>query len=398
MKTYFIISILLILIFSTLKSYGQHKKNNISKDGIITGKIIDADINKPIEYTNIVLYKVGDSSMVTGTISDSNGSFEIAELNYGQYYIEANFIGYHKKTVSNIRINPRKKIFNIGILKLKQASDNIDNIDIVADRVHVEYKIDKKIVNVSQDINAVSGSAVDVLENVPSVSVDIDGNVSLRGSSKFTVLIDGRPSVIQGADALEQIPASTIKNIEIITNPSAKYDPDGMAGILNIITKKNMLNGLSGIVNASIGNNNKYKTDMLLSYRTSKFTIFGGFDYNNFNSPGNLISEQEIYSTDTIEHTNIKGDRNRNRYGHKIKFGIDYSIKRKTIISLSGNFGAGSHGGNSYSQITNWTNQMLDRNYFLSDKIVVRGNNYYSVNMNLQHKFEKEGHEILKGC
>ena len=129
----------------------------------------------------------------------------------------------------------------------------------------IEYQIDKKVVNVSQDIMAQGGSAVTALENTPSVQVDIDGNVSLRGSSSFTVLIDGRPSILQGSDALLQIPASNIETIEIITNPSAKYDPDGVAGIINVVLKEKIDKGLSGVVNGSVGRFNTNSFDFLLN-------------------------------------------------------------------------------------------------------------------------------------
>ena len=155
----------------------------------------------------------------------------------------------------------------------------------------MEYRIDKKVINVSQQHTAISGTAVDVLENVPSVTVDIEGNVSLRGSSNFTVLIEGRPTILDANEALEQIPASAIENIEIVTNPSAKYDPDGTSGIINIVMKKNKLVGSSGIVNMNGGMESRRGIDFLYSYRIGDFTANIGGDYRKRSHPGNSIGE-----------------------------------------------------------------------------------------------------------
>ncbi|MCF8297229.1 MAG: carboxypeptidase regulatory-like domain-containing protein, partial [Saprospiraceae bacterium] len=220
-----------ILCFSFLLSYSQGGQGgrqgfdpkNMPKEGVISGIVFDKQINKAVEYANIVLFSVRDSSMVTGTISDADGKFRLSELPFGRFYLSVDFIGYEKTIINDIKINPKEKSIDLGTIKLDQANKQLSGVEIVAEKVYVEYKIDKKVVNVDKDLVSASGTAVEVLENVPSVQVDIDGNVSLRGSSNFKVLIDGRPSVLSGADALEQIPASTIENIEIITNPSAKY-------------------------------------------------------------------------------------------------------------------------------------------------------------------------------
>ena len=181
---------------------------------------------------------------------------------------------FRSTTVADVKIIPNSSSVDMGTIELAVSRQNIGTVDVVAERNRVEYKIDKKVINVTNDINAAGGSAVTVLENTPSVEVDIDGNVSLRGSSSFTVLIDGRPSVLSGSDALRQIPSSAIQNIEIITNPSVKYDPDGMAGIINVVMKKNVLSGVNGIINVNLGTGKKYGTDMMLNYKTKKYNLF----------------------------------------------------------------------------------------------------------------------------
>ncbi|MDP2889445.1 MAG: TonB-dependent receptor [Bacteroidota bacterium] len=219
----------------------------VQKNGKIKGKIIDADSKTPMEYANVAIYRKLDSKLVTGGMANGAGEFEIGELPMGAYYVEANFIGFEKTTVADVKIIPNATTVDMGTIELEVSRQQIGAVEVVAERNRIEYKIDKKVINVTNDINAAGGTAVTVLENTPSVEVDIDGNVSLRGSSSFTVLIDGRPSVLSGSDALRQIPSSAIQNIEIITNPSVKYDPDGMAGIINIVMKKNILSGFNGI-------------------------------------------------------------------------------------------------------------------------------------------------------
>jgi len=254
--------------------------SNLTKNGKIKGKIIDAESKTPMEYANVAIYNKRDSKLVSGGIADGAGVFEISELPFGAYYVEANFIGFEKTTIDNIKIIPNSTTVDMGTIELAASSKEIGTVDVVAERNRIEYKIDKKVINVSQDINAAGGTAVTVLENTPSVEVDIDGNVSLRGSSSFTVLIDGRPSILSGSDALKQIPSSAIENIEIITNPSVKYDPDGMAGIINIVMKKNILAGFNGILNVNAGTGKKYGTDLTLNYKTKKYNLFFGANWN----------------------------------------------------------------------------------------------------------------------
>jgi len=213
-------------------------------EGFISGTITEQGSGIPLEYSTIAIYSASDSSLVGGTVSDREGNFSISKVPLGHYYIEMNYIGYDKAIVGEVLLSPVNRSMDLGVTELAVSLQAIDEVEIVADRKHVDYRLDKKVISVSQDINAAGGTAVDVLENTPSVSVDIEGNVSLRGSGSFTVLIDGKPTVLSGSEALRQIPASTIENIEIITNPSAKYDPDGNAGIINVVMKRSMDNGI----------------------------------------------------------------------------------------------------------------------------------------------------------
>ncbi len=364
------------------------------KPGIVKGIIIDYQTGEPMEYANIAIYNSQDSSLVTGGITNGKGEFEIRGIAFGDYYLEAKFIGFDKSAVAEINIDKENTTFNSGNISLKPSSLEIGSIDVVADKSQVEYKLDKKVVNVSQVVNAAGGTAVDVLENTPSVQVDIEGNVTLRGSGNFTVLIDGRPSVLSGSDALRQIPASALENIEIITNPSAKYEPDGQAGIINLVMKKNSMNGFSGIVNASVGTGDKYRGDFTLNYRTEKLNITAGADWRDETNYGSMISNRESYLGDTTRFLDVQGDRDFNRGGQNGKAGIEYFISDKTTISLSGEGGKSKNNRNGDGWSHEYTIPKSEDIYTVDIEDSKSENDFYSATMNFQHKFNNEGHKL----
>ena len=361
------------------------------RSGRVRGIIIDSNTQQPMEYANIAIYNKRDSSLVTGGITNQNGQFDISGLGFGVYYAEANFIGYEKVSLPEIRIIPANQTVDIGKLPLNASSIEMAGIDVVADRQRIEYQIDKKVINVSQDINATGGTAVDVLENTPSVEVDIDGNVSLRGSSNFTVLIDGRPSVLSGTDALRQLPASVIDNIEIITNPSAKYDPDGMAGIINIVMKKNILAGFNGIVNAMVGTGDKYRTDLTLNYRTKKSNLFFGADWNEDNSTGKFFSERETFRNDTSLFLVADGSREFRRNGFNIRGGADLFLTEMSTLTISGTIGAFGNERTGGSNLQEFTRPAFTNKYMINNNISDRSGNLFNTNINFQQKFNKQG-------
>lgn len=363
-------------------------------DGVLTGRVIDKITGQPMEYANLVLYTLRDSSIVAGTVTDAEGRFRMENLRYGRFYAVVNFIGYEKSYVKDIRINPNSKEVDLGDLYLELASTNLQGVEVVADKAHVEFKIDKKVINVSQDILAQGSSAVAVLENTPSVQVDIEGNVSLRGSSNFNVLIDGRPSVLQGSDALQQIPASTIDRIEIITNPSAKYDPDGVGGIINVVLKKQKQPGTNGVVNASIGSRNKYELDALLNYKTRRVNVFAGVDanYRQFSMQGK--SRNETYFTDTTQFRDSEREGDMTRKGYGVKAGLDYYLTDRSTVTFSGQYGGYGFGRDFTSTNAVYTNPFSADEYTKSVSESEREGNYYNLNLNYIAKFDDMGHQL----
>jgi len=370
---------------------------NLIKNGKIKGKIIDADTKEAMEYANVAVYSQLDSKLVTGGITDANGSFEIDDLANGNYYVVANFIGFVAQTIKDLKINPNSSTLDLGTLALATDRTKVGEVEVVAEQNRVEYKIDKKVINVTNDINAAGGSAVTVLENTPSVEVDIDGNVSLRGSSNFTVLVDGRPSVLSGSDALKQIPSAAIQNIEIITNPSVKYDPDGMAGIINVVMKKNVLAGINGIINVNLGTGKKYGTDLLVNYKKKKYNVLFGANWNDNTDYGKMKSTRETYSGDTINYLISNGRRDQSRGGSQIKGGFDYYFSDKTSANVSaevGTFKFDGIGGGNLHEYQDPANYEL---YSIQNNNSGRNGNYVTSTASFLTKFNDLGTHKLEG-
>jgi outer membrane receptor protein involved in Fe transport len=370
---------------------------NLTKNGKIKGKIIDAETKEAMEYANVAVYLRKDSKLVTGAITNASGNFEIDELPVGEYYVQANFIGFGTTKVDNLKITPNSATIDMGILALAVDRTKVGEVEVVAERNRVEYKIDKKVINVTNDINAAGGSAVTVLENTPSVEVDIDGNVSLRGSSSFTVYIDGRPSVLTGSDALKQIPSAAIQNIEIITNPSVKYDPDGMAGIINVVMKKNVLSGVNGIINLNLGTGEKYGTDLMLNYKTKKYNLFFGGNWNDNTDNGTQKSTRETYANDTTTYLITDGKRNQSHGGKQIKGGFDYYLTDNTSVTVSGELGTYDFSGGGSGNMHKYQLPANLDVYSVQANNSTRNGNYVSSNASFLTKFDESGLHKLEG-
>jgi outer membrane receptor protein involved in Fe transport len=362
------------------------------RSGVVKGKIVEKGSNVALEYANVAIYKSADSSLVSGSIANDLGTFKLTGLDQGEYYVEVKFIGYDKLSLNNISVTKNQMQVDLGEIQLAPSSENIKEVKVVAQNKAIAYEIDKKVIDPSQFPTSANGTAVDVLANSPSVSVDIEGNVSLRGSSNFTVLIDGRPTPFTAADALEQIPASTIRNIEVITNPSAKFDPDGNSGIININTKKSKLMGFSGIANANADSYGSLSGDFLLNFKKGKFNFFVGGNRSNNKGGGESESINKTFGADTITTTSIgKSDREFNAWS--IKAGVDYFINDKNTLSLSANTNNRSRMNGGTSDYTESSTNGLFLNTLTKDSSIGSGDNY-SVNLDYKRTFNKPGEEL----
>lgn len=364
------------------------------EDGKVEGKVYDEGSDQPVEFANVIIFNPSDSSMVTGGLSDMEGIFRLKNIPYGDYYMTIDFIGYKKRVISPLEITPKNKNIDLGTILLGVTAVELSAATITAEKMAMEYKIDRKVINVDQDLDAVGNSAVQILEKAPSIRVDISGEVFLRGSSNFTVLIDGKPSVLTGSEALQQIPASTIESIEIITNPSVKYDPDGTAGIINIVMKKNRLSGLAGVANATIGTNDKYAADLYLNYKTGNLNFFGGLDWNDRRFPWTGDQIRETYTEDTTFYKESFGDGAWLRSGVKFRGGFDYTPNDKTTYSFGGEYGNFGFGMDNFIYITEYTNPDNGVRRYINDDKRRWKRDYYSLNGTFKRDFNGEGHNL----
>lgn len=353
-----------IFIFSAILLFS----NSIWAGGRITGKVIDKKENTAVEYASVTLHRVSDTALVTGVVTNANGSFVLDNLKDGSYLLRVSFIGYSTYFhPSKIVINANQSHVNVGKILIAPSATTLEAAEIVAERTMVEYQLDKRVINVDKNIVTSGGTATDVLENVPSVTVDNDGNVSLRGSSNVKVLIDGRPYELMGNDLgtlLEQIPASTIENVEVITNPSAKYDPEGMSGIINLKLKDrtSAALGLNGVANLNVGSPMAFMFSdypegvppiiptamgsVNLNYATKKFNVFFSADAGR-RSRGN-ISQSEIerlrngvaWSHDTLDQIRV----NANNMA-SVKLGAEYFFDDKNSLLFSYQLRGGTRKG-----------------------------------------------------
>jgi outer membrane receptor protein involved in Fe transport len=386
---------LTLLIANSLLSIQTYSQGNIIKlnDGKVLGKVFDTDSKHSIEYANIVLLTTKDSSLINGTVTDVNGQFSITGVSVGKFLVEVRFIGYKSKRF-NVEITSEKKFVDLGDIFLRPDALEHNDVVVQGERSPVSYQIDKKVIDVDKIQTVISGNAADVLQNVPSVTVDIEGNVSLRGSSNFTVLIDGRPSIISAQDALQQIPASSIQIIEIITNPSAKYDPEGTAGIINIILKKNENLGLSGVINANGGLNDKYGGDFLFQYKTTDVNYILRVDYNKRTYPGTSISKNTYLFENSTSYLNSNGDSKRGRIRFGVRGGIEFNLGEADIISTILRYGTRDGNQNSTLIYTNWTSSIPDILSYKSLSDRGRDGQYAGTNLTYIHKFAGKGHEV----
>lgn len=357
----------------------------------IRGKIIEGKLNSPLENATIALLDQTDSTLITGTLADNTGYFILSDLAYGSYLIKIQFIAYQSKQIRDISLTDDNRHINIGEIILDPLTIGLEEAEVVADRPYVQYKIDKKIVNVSQHLNASGGTAADALENIPSIETNIEGDIKLRGSSDYIVLIDGKPTVIDGSDMLHQIPASSIDKIEIITNPSAKYDPDGTAGIINVILKKGFLEGLSGIVNISGGTGYQYGADASVNYRTKKIALTGGMEYSDNNMNTTEFSNRETYFNDTTIFLTTLDEGTRSNGRTAFKGGFEYDLSAHNTLSFSGKYNMFSIGHESDIQHHQWNNFNGGSSYYLSeDKFEIKPK-VLEFNLGDEHLFDPSG-------
>jgi outer membrane receptor protein involved in Fe transport len=325
-------------------------------DGKITAKVVDAQSGETIPFASAIIINRKTKAVVKGLQTDVNGNLLMTGLPKGVFTFKISYVGYQTMVRDSVSISDAQKQVNLGTIKMKPAKGTaLKEVAITAQKSTMQLGIDKKVFSVDQSLVSEGGSASDLLQNVPSVQSDIDGNVSLRGSTGVKVLIDGKPSMIAGgnvAQILQSIPASAIESVELITNPSAKYDAEGQSGIINIVLKKNKKLGLNGSIALTAGNRDNYNANTSLSFQNNKVNIYGNYSYRYGTRLGGGYSNiQYLNPSFPAAFANQTTDSKSLEKGHNLKAGLDYYLAPKSILSFSGGFNIRDNDRNEFLNI-----------------------------------------------
>lgn len=384
------LKLILVCFFATIVSMQAQtatKINLIENPGTVTGKVIDKKTNEPLSYVNVIIKE--SDKFVTGGITADNGTFSIKNLDLKNYTVEFQFIGY--KTVSKaISLTTANKSINLNTITIEEDAIELKGVNIVSEKSTIEQKIDRKIINVGKDLISAGATAGEIMNNIPSVSVDPQTNaISLRGNSNVRVLIDGKPSNIDASQLLQQIPSSSIKQIELITNPSAKYNPEGMSGIINIVLNKNSKIGFNGSINNGVtfGKTPKLNSSFDLNYRSGKFNFYGNYGLNTGRQSNNgFIKSEETNKENDQLFTFIN-----NNTSHLAKVGFDFNINDKNTLSFYTNQSFYNGTGKASTDVDYRNNTTADL-----VQLFTNANKEHSETYNFDYKinFKKEGHSL----
>lgn len=380
-----LIATIIITIISVLSTIGA--ENMPPAKYSIMGSIYDKKTKKPIEYANIVVYKTSDRSMVGGSVSSTDGSFTIQNLKNDNYYLTIHFIGYEEITISEINFDAKSKEADIGSVYLSPASINLKETQIIGTNDYMDFKIDKTVVAVKEQISAEGGAVVDALVNVPSVQVDGGGNVTLRGSSSFTLLIDGQPSVLEASEALNQIPANNVDKIEIITNPSVKYDSDGTTGIINLVLKKQKYKGTSGQGSFTMATGDKYRGNALVNNKSNNIRSRLGASFSTWRKRTESKDYREVFDSENTDYQNIESKRDITRRNYRFNAGFDWEIDTSNTIGFDMEVGQWEFDRDIISDIYLWNNFLPDTSLFNDHDNFKVTNQYITGDLKFSHQF-----------
>lgn len=381
--------ITLLLLCFTIASYAQPGKTKLK----VTGRVVEKNSKQPLEYATITLKNTSNPKIIAGGVTNNKGEFSV-DLNAGTYDIIVEFISFKPFEIKQKNISDN---VSLGLISLTEDAAQLNEVVIRAEKTTVDIKLDKKVYNVGSDLMVKGGTVSDVLDNIPSVAVDAEGNVSLRGNENVRILIDGRPSnAINITEALRLIPADAIEKVEVVTNPSARYDAEGGGGLLNIILKKGKNQGFNGTFIANTGYPDNHGLSGTLNYKTEKFNLFTTQGYNYRNNPGRGLNDSKYFNTDGTTKSYVYEDRENDRFNSAYNgtAGIEWYINKSTSWTNSINYRK-SNGNNE--------DNVFQDNYdkdFVYEFTRNRLNKENSDSENFEYasnfikNFKKEGHKL----
>ncbi|WP_028295385.1 outer membrane beta-barrel family protein [Olivibacter sitiensis] len=360
----------------------------------IRGIVVDSLSKEAVDFASVSLLSPTQQP-IKHVQTDEKGGFSLEGIPAGNYILRISFLGYERFERNPLFVTAGKNV-DLGTIQMRMSQENVlREVVIEGQTPTMEVGIDRKVFDVSQSIVSEGGTTSDLLQNVPSLSVDMDGNVGLRGSTNVRILIDGKPSALAGSNIntlLESLPANSVQRIEVMSNPSSKYDPEGQGGIINIILKKNIRTGFNGMVRGGGGSYNNYNGGLDLNYRDSKFNYFTGYNYNRRNAPGNGYNDNQYLNGSRVYNTS---DNQRTGNNHMIRLGADYFLNEKTTIGLSGNM---SIRDNIRREDLYYTYYNTSGSATGTSERYTRQNEddrAYDLNLDFKREFKREGEELM---
>ena len=385
-----------LLLGSLINLYGQRPSGPPNTGNApkikITGIVLDKETQEPLEYATLSLVNENFPDRIQGGITDVNGKFDL-EIFPGKYNVTIEYIGFDKITLLDRTITNSE---NFGKFELDIAAESLNEVELVGERTEVEIRLDKRIYNVGKDITVRGGSVADVLDNVPSVSVDVEGNIALRGNENVRILINGKPSGLvglSGPQGLRSLPAESIEKVEVVTSPSARYEASGTAGILNIILKKEELEGFNGSIILNGGFPTTYGGNATLNWRTKKINIFSTTSYRDSESRGGGIFESENFNP--VRFVNEDRDYERNRKSVFLNLGAEYLFDDNTSLTVSGFIRRSDNGSTNTTEIENLSANGIIIDRFGRYQFEQEIDNSQQFTANFTKKFNDKGHELV---
>ncbi|HLP63056.1 TonB-dependent receptor domain-containing protein [Flavobacterium sp.] len=393
MKYFYLFSLSFLTLFSTTLFAQKPEGKPEAKKLIVTGKVIEKTTSQPLEYATITLFNTKANKITSGGITDANGEFKV-EANPGTYDIKIEFISFK---IVELKAKTIADNTNLGVISLEDNSQQLNEVVVRNEKTTVEIKLDKKVYNVGKDLMVKGGTVSDVLDNIPSVAVDVEGNVSLRGNENVRVLIDGKPSnAISIADALKLIPADAIDKVEVITNPSARYDAEGGGGLLNIILKKGRTSGLNGTFLLTTGYPDNHGVNATINYKGDDFNFFTTQGYNYRSNPGNSYVETDYLSGNASSPASIIENRDNDRLNkaYNGSYGLDWNLDKSLNWTNVVNYRKSSGDNQDNVVFDNfYTNSALNNT---RTRTSFEGSESENIEFNstLAKKFKKDGHKL----
>ncbi|MDD4193362.1 MAG: outer membrane beta-barrel protein, partial [Mangrovibacterium sp.] len=362
----------------------------------IKGQLVDWESKNPIDFADILIYENGGSTPVFHTSPGADGKFVIGDLKNGDYSLLIRLVGYDIYSRAGIKLTGSTGMVDLGVIEMKPLEVGLSEVEVVANRKQIVYKLDKRVIEASGNMLASGGTAVDILQNTPSIRVDAEGEVSFRGSSGFAVYVDGKPGIFSGSQALEQIPAGQIENIEIITNPSARHDAEGDVGMINIITKKQTQRGLSGMVNLTGSTVLSRGVDFLLTQqdRSARWYVGGAWSDHLRKSDFDQEKTTIVDELTTLSHSD--GPRESNNYNYSVKAGWSYALAKTSFnLDLEGGRGGRSRNGDlDYTEERSDGGVLIEEGRYDSRDEYDLHETYYQGTVGFAHEFDQEGQQL----